>query len=106
MFTSLISVIDVLSKKATEVVVQPRPTQPRPKRQRNNNTENRSGTVTFDDMPVYLLLDECAEYRTASNGNKFIIRMIEVPEHGLLPVPVWENDNRSEEKLKTRHIKI
>ena len=82
--------------------MHPKATPPKAKKQKKNSSNNSSGTVTYDDMPIYLLLDECKEYRTASSGNKFIIRMIETEHDGLLPVPVWEKDNRSDEKLKNQ----
>ena len=53
------------------------------------------GTVTFDNIPLYLLEKPCNRYCTASNGNKFKIILIKTKNHGRLPVPKWENDNRS-----------
>ena len=60
------------------------------------------GTVTFDNIPLYLLEKPCNRYCTASNGNKFKIILIKTKNHGRLPVPKWENDNRSQKALKAQ----
>jgi len=70
----------------------------------SNNNEDRGSTVTYNELPIYLIEEECKQYRTASNGNQFIIRMVPFRDNDMLPVPVWKNDKRSNKQLK-KHAK-
>ena len=49
-----------------------------------------------------MIEEECDELKTATNGEKFQIKMVTEKDKNL-PVPVWENDTRNNKKLKFRH---
>ena len=44
--------------------------------------------VLYNNTPLFLLEDAFDEYKTASNGKKFIVKDIETKNYGILPVVV------------------
>ena len=70
------------------------------KKRKCNKKEERGSTVTYNELPIYMIEEEYEQYRTASNGNQFIIRMVPVGDNDMLPVPVWKDDKRSDAQLR------
>ena len=65
---------------------------------RQRTTEIRP-PLSYNDKPLFLLEQACDEYKTASNGKKFIVKHVQTNNVGILPVVVWEDDNRGQKQL-------
>ena len=55
--------------------------------------------VSFNDKPLFLLEEACVEYKTASNGKKFIVKHVQTKNRIILSIVVWEHDNRGQKQL-------
>ena len=62
------------------------------------NNREHCEVVKFDNQALYQLTNCTDIYQIVSNGKKF--KIVKVTHHllGDLPVPVWENDTRTQKK--------
>ena len=72
---------------------------PRKEKKKTGMDRVQRDTPFYDNEPIFMLEEECDEYRIATNGQRFKIKMITVGDRNL-PVPIWENDKRKMSKLK------
>ena len=53
----------------------------------------------FNNKPLFLLEEAFEEFKVASNGKQFLVKNTQTKNSGILPVVVWEHDNRDDKKL-------